>query len=994
MHSRRFSIKKRWWLVSVCLPWLVLASQCAPKTPANQTNTLASASASSSANLADELANALLGKDNGTLRADDDGLPHGPKKQAPTAPKPKREGLQGGLDALAASEYDTAKTLLEAASKKPKEAPQAWVGLAELALEQGKYADAITLARKTSKKFEIQAAGIQGRAYFMEGKLKDAIKVLEKVKNKPKAFFPRILLGEIYLRQNQSSEADSVLNTFVQDFNDKKITPSDPEGMMWVGRATHLLRSKKDANESFDDAEKAGNKSPRLFMYRAQLFLEAYNYGRAQEMVISALKSAPNLPEAHILMANIKLAQALDFVAAERHVKKALAVNPNLPEAFFIRAGISLRDMEIGNADKAINHGLSIDPSNLELLSLRAAARFLDDDTQGYKKAEQAVLDLNGKYAKMYQIISSYAEWEHRYRKIAEMMQKASGLAPEDGQYLVNLGLNQIRLGEEQKAVPNLQAGFDNDPFNIWAFNTLNLYEKTIPQKYETVKGKTFNFRYPKNEKAVLERYVPGLMKEAWNDMRKRYGFTPTTPVWIEIYHTRQDFSIRTSGLPNIGIQGVCFGETLAAISPGAEPFNWGMVLWHELGHVFAIQLSKNHVPRWFTEGLSEYETIARRPEWQREEDVSLYHALKSNHIPKIDQMNRVFTHSDSGTDITTAYYASSQIAVFLVEKYGMPKLVNMLKGWGQGKKTPEVIQQALGVSSDQLDEQFRGWVKKRLSRYETQFVPDLNAPPLEKAEANAKKNPKDPRTLVELCIARLQEGKAKSALAALDEARKINKQFPDVRFVRAKLLMRQKQAKAAEAELVAMTMEGNDGYAVRMMLADLASGRKEFDKAQAHFEKAAQLDPSQAEPLQALVDMARKRKQSAIEFKYLKELAKLDQHDRRVWRRLLVGLIARKQWAEAVKVGESAMFVDIHGSATHTMYGEALLGNGDAKKAIFEAESALLCKDLNNQISASANMVKAKAYKKLGQHSQAKAAQKEALRQDPSNADAKAFTP
>ena len=49
---------------------------------------------------------------------------------------------------------------------------------------------------------------------------------------------------------------------------------------------------------------------------------------------------------------------------------------------------------------------------------------------------------------------------------------------------------------------------------------------------------------------------------------------------------------------------------------------------------MFAIQLSKNHVPRWFTEGLSEYETIARRPEWQRELDPELYLALIKNAAP------------------------------------------------------------------------------------------------------------------------------------------------------------------------------------------------------------------------------------------------------------------------------------------------------------------------------------------------------------------------
>ena len=79
-------------------------------------------------------------------------------------------------------------------------------------------------------------------------------------------------------------------------------------------------------------------------------------------------------------------------------------------------------------------------------------------------------------------------------------------------------------------------------------------------------------------------------------------------------------------------------------MGPGAEPFNWGNVLWHELGHVFAIQQSKNHVPRWFTEGLSEYETIARRPEWQREMDPELYVALAHNRLPGAVDMNRVFS--------------------------------------------------------------------------------------------------------------------------------------------------------------------------------------------------------------------------------------------------------------------------------------------------------------------------------------------------------------
>ena len=60
------------------------------------------------------------------------------------------------------------------------------------------------------------------------------------------------------------------------------------------------------------------------------------------------------------------------------------------------------------------------------------------------------------------------------------------------------------------------------------------------------------------------------------------------------------------------------------------------MILWHELAHVFHIQMSKNRVPRWFTEGLAEYETIIVRPEWQREEHLALYHGLREGKVPKV----------------------------------------------------------------------------------------------------------------------------------------------------------------------------------------------------------------------------------------------------------------------------------------------------------------------------------------------------------------------
>lgn len=933
-----------------------------------------------------------MDEDGAPLRTDHDGA-HGHDDDDAPAKAPPRVGLAGGLEAIDASDYATAETELGKAAKNPKEKGQALAGLARVALETGKYAEAVKLADEASREgtpAKIAAAPIKARALARQGKLAEAVAACEAVQKEPDAQRARLVMGEILLRMGRSRDAQVPLMTLVDDFNQKRIRTSDAVGMALVGRATHLLRSKRDANEAYDDAEKAGNKSAELFLWRAELFLEAYNLARAEEMVRSARKAAPNLAAMHMLFAQVKLAQTLDFDEAEKAVQKALAVNKALPEAWFVRAGISLRDMEIEQADKAIAEGLSVDPKDLELLSMRATARFLADDKDGTKRAIKAVLDLNGEYARLYQIIAEYADWEHRYAEIVAMMKEATKLDPDDGRSWASLGINQIRLGLEKEGIQNLDIGFRKDKFNVRAFNTLNLYERDIPEKYVDVTGPVFRVRYPKNEVKVLERYVPRLLDDAWKDMVKRYGFTPTVPVGVELYGTREHFSVRTSGLPNIGIQGVCFGETLAAISPKAEPFNWGMVVWHEVGHVFAIQMSKNHVPRWFTEGLSEYETIARRPEWRREEDPALWLALKRGRVPAVEQMNRAFTHADDARDITTAYYASSQISVFLVEKYGMPKLSAMLRAWGEGKRTPEVIKSVLGIGGDELDKQFRGWLDGKLARYKGQYVPDLRVKDPRKIQEELKADPKNASAHIDMAIFKMASGDVKGASAEVELAAQTAPKSPDVHYLRAKLA--RKDVAAAKKELEAMIAEGNDGYSVRVLLADAAFTMKDEAKAREHFEAASKLDPTQSEPLQALADMARKAKDEDRELAALRQLAFIDQHDRRVWRRLLAKLTARGLWDEARKVGEGALYVDIHGAETHTLYARALLETGNVDQAIFEADSALLCEPLKASIASRANVVLARAWAKKGDAAKARAAKDEALRQDPKNAEATAL--
>jgi tetratricopeptide (TPR) repeat protein len=817
-----------------------------------------------------------------------------------------------------------------------------------LLLWTGRYADAVKAAERGARlgaEAKRQLAPWRAEALARQGKVDDAVRVVREVEGDAEAHRARLVLGELLIKSGKRTEAETPLRDIIQARNDDVIKDDDPEGMSLVGRAAHLLRQYKMANQAYDLAERAGAKRRvESLLWRAELFLEKYNPGTAGTVVKEALKLAPEDPRVRVMVAHVKLENALDFEGAEQQIAAALKVDPSLAAAYFVRAGLALRDMDIEAADRALDAGLKVNPVDLDLLSMKAATRFLAEDRAGFDALEQKVLGLNPQYSRFYSVVAEYAEWEHRYDEIVSMMKKAVQIDDKDSKAHAQLGVNLIRNGQDDEGLESLRRAEKRDKYSPYVFNTLNLYENTIAKEYVTVDGTRFRIRYHKDEKAILERYVPKMLDQAWGAMVKRYGFTPQTPVGIELYADSDHFSIRTSGLPNVGIQGVCFGKTLAALSPGAGSFNWGMILWHELAHVFHIQMSKSRVPRWYTEGLAEYETIIQRPEWQREEHLALFEGLRGGKIPKVASFNSAFTHVDSAEDVVMAYFAASQIHVFLDEAFGVEKVVRMMPLWADGKRTPEVVQQALGVSVDELDERYKAWLRPRLARYSSQFVPDLRPPAsLEDARKAVADDPQSASKLVKLALALMQEGDVQAAQATLQLALKHDPKEPNALYLQMRLLMSSHDAQGAERIAKQLVEGGHDGYGVRMKLADLAEEKNDVEAMRSHLYKAHRLDPTQAEPIQALYDLANKQNDTQTQLWALRELSKLDQHDRRVWHRLLEMLVERGQWDEARRVGESAIYVDVGNPEVHWLYARALARSGQQVSAIFELNSAIL---------------------------------------------------
>jgi tetratricopeptide (TPR) repeat protein len=293
-------------------------------------------------------------------------------------------------------------------------------------------------------------------------------------------------------------------------------------------------------------------------------------------------------------------------------------------------------------------------------------------------------------------------------------------------------------------------------------------------------------------------------------------------------------------------------------------------------------------------------------------------------------------------------------------------------------------------VTAADYDAGYRAWQLARLSRYKDQYLFTLKGKDLEEAKKNVQATPTDAKAHVELAIALFRAKKGKEAKAELDAALAIDPKNADAHYVSAQLAHGEKDSDGAKKHLDIMRSTGHDGYVVHTMLADLAEEKKDEAAMRFHFEAAYRFDPSQSEPLKGLFDLHTAAKREADALDALEKLAQLEQHDRKVWRLLLDKLVAAKRWDDARRIGEGAIFVDVMGAQTHTLYARALSATNAHDTAAFELETALLCPGKPPE-KATAHALLAQELVTLKRNPEAKKHLEEALKLDPENADAKA---
>lgn len=205
--------------------------------------------------------------------------------------------------------------------------------------------------------------------------------------------------------------------------------------------------------------------------------------------------------------------------------------------------------------------------------------------------------------------------------------------------------------------------------------------------------------------------------------LSEEFGAEMTRPIRIWVYNSRDDFN--GSLAPNsegwiVGAAYPWLGLINAVLPPG-DLRELGRVIPHEISHQVLFQATKNpfnQPPGWMEEGLaSRAQENGQELLWS-----SVRVAAQSGELDDLNVLNGQFPY-DSG-DALRAYGESLSVVTYILDTYGdegMSRLIAVLR---DGVTFDQAVQRSLGISLQQLSDDWQAAALAQAERELKQFGP------------------------------------------------------------------------------------------------------------------------------------------------------------------------------------------------------------------------------------------------------------------------------
>jgi len=661
---------------------------------------------------------------------------------------------------------------------------------------------------------------------------------------------------------------------------------TDADDLVALGKAAIVIGvDPKDVLEGFYGRAQRNYKSrPDGFLAAGQLAIDKGDLALASETLRPAAEQFPDNPE--ICFALATSIQAVEPEKAAELWEHTLTVNPNFAPTQLHLAKKQIDAEDYAAATETISEVHRINPWHPEGHALQAVIHHLKNDPIAEAVSHSRAIAFSPQSPAIDYLIGERLSRKYRFREGAAFQQMALQTDPAFLPAKTQLAQDLLRLGEDERGWKLADEAQKQDKYDTTLFNLMQL--KNDLDKFATRTTDQFVIRMRASESAVYGDRVEELLTAAMAELSKKYGYTPSEKVVVEIFDRPDDFAVRTFGLPDVaGFLGVCFGKLVTANSPASQrenPNNWESVLWHEFCHVITLQMTDNKIPRWLSEGISVYEERQKDDRWGQHMSPVFRVRVQRGNVTPVSQLSSAFLNAKSGDDLNFAYYESSMVVEFIVQEHGFDALKAILNDLKTGLTINDALARHTGGLAE-LDAAFEDYLKSVADNFAKGVRFDASsedgAEPIQDVEG--QEDPKNYTAGLKLAVRYVRAGETDRAIEKLQQLIEL---FPDdrspngARPLLAQIYERQNKT-ALQMDVLAEHLQySGDDLESAMKLLALQVKAELWPEAASTGELVAAIDPLQPAAIRNFYTAAMKQHDTATALQALRGLLQLEPAD------------------------------------------------------------------------------------------------------------------
>lgn len=238
--------------------------------------------------------------------------------------------------------------------------------------------------------------------------------------------------------------------------------------------------------------------------------------------------------------------------------------------------------------------------------------------------------------------------------------------------------------------------------------------EMYFSHNLKKIEGSNFIVKYYPALDSKISQYILQTLENTYHRVYGFLSFENKYKTIVKIFDTSTFDKIIGNTSSNIHATVINNKLLIKAPSVMIASGNLAGVISHEYIHLLLHKIAKQKVPLWLNEGLAEFFS---KNDLSVTEKRILQKAISTNTLFSFSELENDWNFS--GEWLTLAYVQSYCLTSFIIDEFGVEKLIKIIQLLSCGEKSDKAIFFSLGINLEELQKR---WIAKQLDTFKNNW--------------------------------------------------------------------------------------------------------------------------------------------------------------------------------------------------------------------------------------------------------------------------------